>query len=107
MPTDPVAPFDVTIASGATASGAFKTYGYRLLAVETPGTITGTALALHGANHEAATFKAMVDDNGAVSVAAAANQIVQFPEYVLTPWMKIVSNGAEAAARSFRIYLAE
>lgn len=103
---EPVAAFDVTIASGATASGAFPTYGYRLLAVETPGTLTGTAFALHGANHETATYKAMVDDNGAVSVAAAANQIVQFPEYVLTPWMKIVSNGAEGAARTLRVYLA-
>ena len=97
--------FDVVIASGATASEAFPTYGYRLLAVETPAALTGTALALHGANHEAATYKPLVGSGGAVSVTAAASQIVQFGELCLTPWMKIVSNGAEAAARTFRVYL--
>lgn len=99
------ASFDVTIASGATASGAFKTFGYRWIAVETPGTITGTAMALHGANHEAATFKPLIDAGGAVSESTSADQIVHFGEVVVTPWMKLVSNSAEGALRTYRVYM--
>ena len=99
------ASFDVTIASGATASDAFATYGYRWIAVEMPAAITGTAMALHGANHEGATFKALIDAGGAVSESTSASQIVLFGEVVVTPWMKLVSNGAEGAARTYRVYL--
>lgn len=97
--------FTVTIASGATASESFPTYGYRSLAVGTPAAITGTALAVHGSNRKSGTYLALQDAGGAVSESASANQIILFGEVLVTPFAKVVSNGAEGAARTLTIYL--
>lgn len=102
---EPQAFFDVTVASGTGTSAAFRTFGFRAIAVETPGTITGTAMALHGASTEGSTFKPLIDAGGAVSESTSADQIVIFGEVVATPWMKLVSNANEGAARTYRVYL--
>lgn len=97
--------FDVEIASGATTSGAFPTYGYRFLAVETPALFNGTAVSLVSAYLREGTYKAVGNASGAASAPAGPSQIVILGEVLVAPFSKVVSNAAEGAARTLRIHL--
>lgn len=99
------ATYRVTIASGEDTSGAFPTYGYGTLAVETPSSFTGTALSLKLAEREEATYKDVGDDSGAISIPAGASQIVIFGSVLIGPFGKIVSNASEAAERTLIVHL--
>lgn len=108
MPSQDVAGkahIEVTIAAGATESSAFPTYGLRTLAADLPSAFTGTALSLKAAYIESGTYKAVGDSGGAVSVPCGPSQVVILGEVLVAPFAKLVSNAAEAAARTVRVVM--
>ena|SRR3990167_3423606 len=94
-----------TIANGATSSGAIPNAGWAIASVVTPSAFTGTAISFTVSDGQNGTFSALYDKTGTlVSVPTAASRATDLPaELMPHPWMKIVSNAAEGAARTLTL----
>lgn len=102
---------NAVIANGGTTSGAIRIHPCSALAIQMPSSFTGTAIAIHGCATATGTFGAIEDSDGsAVSLAAAANDRIsvtgaEYDAVVAWPYIKLVSNGAEAAARTIVVVI--
>lgn len=70
-----------TVADGQSQSGAVIVEGYRVVGIETPATMDGTAMTFHATtnktDHAADTFVQVFDDAGsALSITIAASQYI-------------------------------
>ena len=90
------------IAISTTTSAAIPTGGTSLVGVMMPAAFTGTAISFTASNTLAGTYNAVVNAAGAVSYPAAASQYVAIDpkDFQGITFLKIVSNGTEAAART-------
>ncbi|MDE2029603.1 MAG: hypothetical protein KGI97_03460 [Alphaproteobacteria bacterium] len=96
-----------TIASSATTSGTCSLGGLRLFGMITPAALTGTALTIL-ASADGVNFAPLYDITGAqVSIAAAPSRYIALDPvlYAALPYVKLVSNAAEAAARDITLVL--
>jgi hypothetical protein len=97
--------FTVTIAESGTVSTAADLVGARLVAIITPGTLTGTAMTFQG-SVDNSTFVAVHNDLGAAisATVAASRYIVLDPaDFAGIRYIKVVSGSAEAAARTITL----
>jgi len=100
-----------TIASGGTTSSVVRVHPASGIALQMPATFTGTAVAVHGCATATGTFAAIEDrDGNAVSLAAAAGDRAsltgeELDAVIQWPYIKLVSNGAEGAAREIGVVL--
>lgn len=101
----------VTIASGGTTSEAVDTRMHSLTGVEMPAAFDGTALTFEAASTPGGTFKTVEDDAGAaVSFVVAASMVVapasaDRDALYGKPFLRVVSNASESAARVIVLYL--
>lgn len=104
----------VTIAAGQTASSAADISNAEIMGVILPQSMTGTALTFQvSATGATGTFVALYDKSGtAVGITipaanASASTAHNLSNVDLLPWqyIKVVSNGAEASARSITLAL--
>ena len=102
----------VTIASGDTESAVIDTTGYMFGSFQLPAAFTGSGVTIHGAMSADGTFKSVpaYDTNAAGTaygvITAGADDLRFFPaEISAVPFIKIVSNGTEAADRTITIHL--
>lgn len=93
---------NITIASGQTVSGGLDLQGLALTAIQMPAAFTGTAITFQG-SFDDSTYQAIYNTaNSAYSITVSASRT-----YAINPadfagfrYIKIVSNGAEGAART-------
>lgn len=96
-----------SIALSGTTSGLCNLGGLRLFGIMTPGALTGTSLSFL-VSVDGTTFNPLYDANGnLVSVSASAGRFIAFDPtlYAAVPYVQVVSNAAEAAARSITLVL--
>ena len=95
-----------TIPAGQTTSNEFDLAGCTLLGVFAPA-MTGTSLALQAAYQPGGPYSAVTDGTGvAVAVPVLANSYLPVPSLAALKgvrWGRVVSNAAEAAARSLTL----
>ncbi len=96
-----------TIANGQSASAEIDLAGTTLCGLIIPSAITGTAFAIQMADASGGTFIAVQDGSGSdVSIAVAASKYIPINNLAVTAglrFIKIVSNGTEAAQRSIKL----
>ena len=99
----------VTIASGATTSNELDVGAALFIAVQMPAAFTGATFTFHGSNEAGGTYAEIVDDAGAaISVTATDAKNIGLSSAIMAKlsafrFLKIVSAGAEAAARTFKL----
>ena len=97
------------IAASGTASNAVKVAGKTSGSYRLPGTMTGTALRFHGCDTETGTFAEIFSNAATPAVLAhifTVSKDTQLPpECFLVNYLKLVSQSAEAAARTIRVTL--
>lgn len=93
-----------SIASGGTTSQPIGLQGNRLLAIQTPAALTGTALTFL-ASFDDETYAPLYNSSGAVSVTVAASRYiaVEPADFAGVEYLKVVSGSAEGAARSITL----
>lgn len=100
-----------SIANGGTTSSVVRVHPASGIALQMPAVFTGTAIAFHGCATASGTFAAIEDrDGNAVSLAAAAGDRAsltgeELDAVLAWPYVKLVSNGAEGAAREIGVVL--
>ena len=98
-----------TIANGATVSDAIRIDPGMITGLVMPAAFTGTAIAVHASTSYGGTYNPVYDSDGnAVSAAVAASRNVGFSgaeadAIAAFAFIKLVSNGAEGAARSIGV----
>lgn len=99
----------VTIANAGTVSTAVRIDPAMVTGVVMPSAFTGTALAIHGSLTFDGTYQALFDSDGnAVSLGVAASRSIglsgaEAAVVAAFPFLKVVSNAAEAAERVITI----
>jgi ABC-type Fe3+-hydroxamate transport system substrate-binding protein len=98
----------VAIAQSASASSEAESLGLMLVGIVMPAAFTGTELAIHAGATAGGTM-AVYDDVGAtVTVPVGTSRYVNMAWAKLTaPYVKVVSNGTEAAARTLTLVFGE
>jgi hypothetical protein len=93
------------IAESGTTSAAIDLDENDLVAIITPDALTGTAVSIVASNSINGAFVTVQDGDGAdLSIAIAANKFIPISNLALTAglrFIKLVSNGTEAAERTF------
>jgi|SRR5882757_10712358 len=91
-----------TIPISTSTSGIITTKGMCLCGIQLPASFTGTALTFTAATAVDGTYQAVYNKSGLVSytVAAGRYQAIDPLDFHGVQFMKIVSNGTEAAART-------
>jgi len=98
-----------TIAITGTVSGAIRIGGKTSIGIITPAALTGTAFTFQVSDAIAGTYVALLDTEGnTVSITVAASRGYGMSgsdadALSAFSYMKIVSNGAEAAARNIKV----
>lgn len=103
--------FKLTIPNGGTTSGGVAVNGNRISAVRIPDAFTGATISFEILDRDLGAWAQWVDSTGALkTVTAADGKIVDlngvFPQ-PLRGQVRIVSAGAEAAARDLYLHLTE
>lgn len=95
-----------TIAASASTSDAINIGNFAYGVFAMPAAITGTAVSFT-VSTDNITFVALYNDSGAlISVPVVASGAYRFPPNAMgAAYLKIVSNGTEAAARSIQYML--
>lgn len=102
---------EITIANGATTSGAFRTGPYHHSLAIQFATFTGATVTFHGSDSPDGTFVEIVNSSGtAISWTATNNKVVYGTEdqtraILACSYVKVVSAGAEAAERTLIVYM--
>ncbi len=97
----------VVIPNAGTTSGAFRVGEYNKGSIQVPAAITGASYTIHVSN-DGVTYAAVraVAGTAIAAVNWAADNMLPIPAEVFSfKWAKIVSAGAEGAARSFSVML--
>lgn len=98
------APVTATIAESGTKTGAIDNRASALCGVILPATFTGTTLTFEVCATEDGTFRALHDDDGAISRTVAQGLAYALPDELATfPWFKIVSGSTEGSERSLTV----
>lgn len=99
--------FTVTISSGQAKSGAFCVIGRAFGSIQMPSAFTGTSISFEASSTEGGTYVGVNDSsNTAISQAITVSKGYRLPlELTSFRWLKIVSNGTEAADRSIVVTL--
>lgn len=95
-----------TIANGATVSDAMDLGDQTLVGIITPSALTGTAISFQASNDDDGTYVAVKGSDGvAISIVCAASGYYVIQPAILSGirFLKLVSNGAEGAARTIRV----
>jgi hypothetical protein len=90
-----------TIASGQTVSGSIDKGSLELAGVQLPATFTGTGVTFQTSNDNV-TFQALEWEGAAVDFTTSQGKNISWDPAKFAPWryIKIVSDGAEGAART-------
>ena len=91
-----------TIASSGTESSVINLVDAVLVHVYLPAAFTGTSLSFKG-SYDGTNFFAIHDLDGAVALPVAQGNCYRLPDDVLTPFLRVVSNGAEGGVRTIFI----
>lgn len=99
--SDRTIPVTVTIANGATVSGAADLAGATVLAVRTPAALTGTAMTFQ-VSDDGVTYVPLYNDGTLYSITVATSRGIPVNKALFEPWdyVKAVSGSAEGADRS-------
>ncbi len=96
--------FTATITSGQSIGNALQVGAYTAVSIQTPAALTGTALSFQ-VSLDGVTYTVLNDTTtgAALSFAAAASKAYSIAPIVFVGWryLKVVSNAAEGAGRSF------
>lgn len=98
----------VTIAASGTESSVALTEGQRLIGIIMPAALDGTLISVYGGVSSDA-MAAMYEDTGAPVqvVPVAGKYILTTWAMIRAPYLQLVSNSTESAARTFTLVLEE
>ncbi len=98
----------VTIANGATDSGAVNVQHASIVGIRTPAALTGTSFTLQDSD-DGTTFYPVYDASGSpVTISVGTSRTILFTAsdfIALNKYLRFVSSGAEAAERSITVLL--
>lgn len=97
----------VTIASGGTESGAAASSGLRLIGVGIPAAFTGANVSVQLSYDGGDTYYAWTDAGAAISMPVAVSSVLDCWPYPQCTHAKVVSDGAEGAARTVQLIFGE
>jgi hypothetical protein len=98
----------VVIASGAQDSAEVDLDGLKLVAITTPGTMTGTSLSFKVATASGGTFNGLYKDDGnlySATVAASRCTALDNTKFYGARYIKVRSGSAEGADRTLTLHL--
>lgn len=93
----------VTIANGATTSGVQNCINGALIGIVMPAAFTGTSISLTASSSATGTFTPVYNSSGiqvAIQVGTSRTILFSPTDFIGLKYVKLVSNGAEAADRS-------
>lgn len=103
--------YKVSIANGGTTSGGAPVNGNRIAAIRIPDAFTGATVSFEVLDRGGLTWAQWVDSTGALkTVTAADGKLVDLSGVFPSPIrgeVRVVSAGAEAAARDLYLHLVE
>ena len=97
----------VTIASGETTSTVLELRGLSLVAIRTPGSLTGTTMTIL-VSVDGLSYKSLDNTSGAIDpIVIRANKHIGIPpsDGSSILFLKLVSNATEAADREFEVVM--
>jgi hypothetical protein len=99
----------VTIANGATNSGAIDISKGTVVGIEFPAAMTGTGVTLQSAPTETGTYVTAYQGAADLAVVKQNSRLVLNASHKLWeglgPWLRLASSGAEGAERTFKVYI--
>lgn len=98
------------VASGQTTSEAIHIGDHVLAGIQTPGTLTSTAMTFLGSTTQTGTYAPIYRNDTAISLTVAASRFIELDDVDVgviwaAPWIKLVCGSAEGGARVFNLAL--
>ena len=99
----------IDVSEDASNSVGFKTDGYLLSGIEFPAAMTGTAITIDHSLDNSTWVDVFETDGTEVSYTVSAGNLIRLDPsgwaFAAEGWLRITSNGTEAADRSLKVYL--
>lgn len=101
---------DVVIPSSSTTSGAATiSSGTRVVGLKTPAALTGSNVSFQSSSDNGVSFQAVYNGGSLYSVAVGTDRYIALDKDVFdgAAFVKVVSDGTEAAARTITLVIAD